>query len=539
MEANTSSASDKDSKKKTGVLSASSNSKNKKNKVLSISSNSKKKDGINDKALSENSTIGKYDNTLSNNENLESLKKNLLEGHYCEELGNAINKFLDEKKAISDIYKNEDNIRAEIEKNNAYKLNDDIFEEKILNIFSKEYSLKENDFYPYFNVGYSKIKKGNVIKVYYDQIEIKFDDKDLLCILFLDERENFMIKYKEYPMIFEKYEEEWNNVTVITNNYKSSIDFDFTKRGNILETSFAANELDANLIETKNNIKKTRNARDSSEKEEEKKKFDERLKSYSKILKIQTKIYGVTNTKNELEKKKNELEIFEEKIKLGELDDNSRIITNIKEEIKNLETKIKKYYIKIEKKDQEFDGFFIASKKIILSNSIGDTLTIPAKSPIIVEVKNFSKYSNIIDNIKKKIKLLKALGFNIDNFYFIGIMRGIDVDEEKKNQIDKKCQILEYKKNLIVIYPDKMNFMNTFIYENKKSIEPIKKEENKGDKMSELIQMVKNLFSYFENMKKDYDSYFENMKKDYDSLKNEIGELKADISAMKNRTPSK
>lgn len=29
------------------------------------------------------------------------------------------------------------------------------------------------------------------------------------------------------------------------------------------------------------------------------------------------------------------------------------------------------------------------------------------------------------------------------------------------------------------------------------------------------------------------------MKKDYDSLKNEIGELKADISAMKNRTPSK
>jgi len=134
---------------------------------------------------------------------------------------------------------------------------------------------------------------------------------------------------------------------------------------------------------------------------------------------------------------------------------------------------------------------------------------------------------------------LKALGFNIDNFYFIGIMRGIDVDEEKKNQIDKKCQILEYKKNLIVIYPDKMNFMNTFIYENKKSIEPIKKEENKGDKMSELIQMVKNLFSYFENMKKDYDSYFENMKKDYDSLKNEIGELKADISAMKNRTPSK
>lgn len=80
MDANTSSASDKDSKKKTGVLSASSNSKNKKNKVLSISSNSKKKDGINDKALSENSTIGKYDNTLSNNENLESLKKKFIRG---------------------------------------------------------------------------------------------------------------------------------------------------------------------------------------------------------------------------------------------------------------------------------------------------------------------------------------------------------------------------------------------------------------------------------------------------------------------------
>lgn len=45
-------------------------------------------------------------------------------------------------------------------------------------------------------------------------------------------------------------------------------------------------------------------------------------------------------------------------------------------------------------------------------------------------------------------------------------MKGIDVDEEKKKEINTLCQISEYK-NLIVIYQDKFNFLNTLLRETK------------------------------------------------------------------------
>ena len=51
-------------------------------------------------------------------------------------------------------------------------------------------------------------KKSNFIKIYYDQIEIKFDNKDHFYSLYLDERENYMIVYKNIPMILEKYKGE-------------------------------------------------------------------------------------------------------------------------------------------------------------------------------------------------------------------------------------------------------------------------------------------------------------------------------------------
>ena len=80
--------------------------------------------------------------------------------------------------------------------------------------------------------------------------------------------------------------------------------------------------------------------------------------------------------------------------------DDDSLMTRIKKEIKEYENQLKEFTITIERKDQEFDGFFMSSKEIKLSNTIGDSLKIPAKSPIIVEVKNFLNYAKIIDNIK-------------------------------------------------------------------------------------------------------------------------------------------
>lgn len=57
-------------------------------------------------------------------------------------------------------------------------------------------------------------------------------------------------------MILEKYEGEWNNVIVITEDYNSLIDFDFTKKGRTFETTFSSINLNKDLIEIKNKIKK-------------------------------------------------------------------------------------------------------------------------------------------------------------------------------------------------------------------------------------------------------------------------------------------
>lgn len=69
-----------------------------------------------------------------------------------------------------------------------------------------------------------------------------------------------------------------------------------------------------------------------------------------------------------------------------------------------------------------------------MENTIVEVLKIPAKNPIIVEVKNISKYKAIVESIRKKKKLMNKLGFNAKLFYFIGIIKGIDSNEERKNK---------------------------------------------------------------------------------------------------------
>ena len=51
---------------------------------------------------------------------------------------------------------------------------------------------------------------------------------------------------------------------------------------------------------------------------------------------------------------------------------------------------------------QELDRLFFSTEDIKLKNNIGDELKIPAKIPIIIEVKNITKYKAIIKNIRKK-----------------------------------------------------------------------------------------------------------------------------------------
>jgi len=175
---------------------------------------------------------------------------------------------------------------------------------------------------------------------------------------------------------------------------------------------------------------------------------------------------------------------------------------------------MKKITIKIEKKDQEFDGLFFTTKEINLTNSIGDKLKIPSDCPVIVEVKNYKRYKSILENIGKKKFLLESLGFN--DFYYIGILNGIDINESGKEEIIKNFKYFDSKK-VIILYPEKKKFFNIPIYEEEKEksveVKEIKKEENITH---DLIKMFKDFEEKFSKELQDIKNDISSLKKKFD-----------------------
>ena len=92
--------------------------------------------------------------------------------------------------------------------------------------------------------------------------------------------------------------------------------------------------------------------------------------------------YSKKNIKKQLEEKEKKLSSLMQKEK-----ENATEIQKIKEEIKNYEMLLKVITIRINRADQEFDGLFFSSNEFRLQNTIGDSLVIPPKKPIIIEVK--------------------------------------------------------------------------------------------------------------------------------------------------------
>lgn len=213
---------------------------------------------------------------------------------------------------------------------------------------------------------------------------------------------------------------------------------------------------------------------------------------------------------------------------------------------------MKRITITIEKKDREFDGLFFSSKKISLENSIGDKLEIPEKSPIIVEVKNIIKYKAIIENIRSKKQLMSSLGFDTKKFYFIGILRGIDVNQEKKDKLNKSIFKDLYMKNMIIIYSENMNFLGqplrefSTIINNEKNLDKKNLDESNDKSISDMIiiQLKKEINKGFANVKNEMDRFKKEMKNEMDGfkkemknemagfkkeMKNEINQIKEDI----------
>ena len=124
---------------------------------------------------------------------------------------------------------------------------------------------------------------------------------------------------------------------------------------------------------------------------------------------------------------------------------------------------------------------------------------------------------------------MSSLGFNTEKFYFIGILRGIDVNKEKKDKFNKSIFKDLNMKNMIIIYSQNMIFLGQSLRGSSTSInygENNEKnlDESKSKNIFDIINQLQN------NMNKGFANVQTNIKADMDGFKKEI---KADMDGFK------
>ena len=604
-------------------------------------------------------TNSQYISSKDNIDNLNELRNNLKgKNKYIDKYQNVLTNYELDNENIKLCYENEENMnkyleKKLIEKNDAFKLDNELFELQAKRIFSEVYELKEKILYPYFSVEYSQNKRANTIKIYYYKIEIKSGNNNPICFSFPEIKDTFLINFEEKPIIIEKKGDDDFVMSVISKDFNHSIDFQFFKKDDFFQTSLIHADISDELFQSEENVKETRNKIDSlnnienkeeenknnkideihrrrdlinnneenskekqindkktqeniqedlmniNNKEDEKKipeekseinnikdknreifnnnneknsmdnnntsevncevkseekeikeeeKLDEKrgdnsiqksseketlkkkLKIYEIKLKHTKEKYSEENITRKLNKKNEELEILNLEMEIdGNKDDLEEKKNALIKEIEEYEKLLKTITVTIKKSDQEFDGLYISKKEFVLKNSLGYEITIPANSFVIVEVKNHNNYFDLTLNLEKKGKILNSIGFPLDKFFFVGILRSVDEERKKNGQLRKLKS-----KNMIIIYPDKSTFLGIPLFDEK--IEKKTKEEKKDKAQSfkdevdksfqefkgVIIEMINNLSNNLSNERKEIKNNMNKMGKDIDYLKNKI-----------------
>ena len=593
----------------------------------------------------QQSTNSQYINPKDNIDNLNELKKNLNEENkYFDKYINTLENYELDNNNVKLCYETEENMNKYVEgklmtKNDAFKLDNDLFELQAKRIFSKVYELKEKILYPYFSVEYSKGKRTNTIKIYFYQIEIKSENNRPICFTFPEIKNNFIINFEKKPIIIEKKGNNNFVMSVISKDFNHSIDFHFTKMGDFFQTSLIYADINDELFQIEENVKKTKNKIDSlknigtnkkiennidenegninnkidkipqeintmnnneenpKEKQINNKNTQENIQekdmnnnkgdkenlqmelipnkenyneilnnnikdnidnnnsiqksSEKEILKKKLKIYEIKlkhikekfskeNITKELAKKNEELEILNLEIEIDENKDDSEAKKNaLIKEIEEYEKLLKPITVTIRKLDQEFDGLYINKKEFVLKNDLGYEMKIPANSFVIVEVKNHNNYFDLSLNLEKKEKILKSIGFPIDKFFFVGILRSVDKERKEKGKLRKLKN-----KNMIIIYPDETTFLGVSLFDeiidkNGKE-EKAQSTEDKSSKnfQDEVIQMFRNLSNEIKEIKNNMNimgNKISDMDNKISDMDNKIGTMGKDIDYLKNK----
>ena len=590
----------------------------------------------------QQSTNSQYINPKDNIDNLNELKKNLNEENkYFDKYINTLKNYELDNYNVKLCYETEENMNKYVEgklmtKNDAFKLDNDLFELQAKRIFSKVYELKEKILYPYFSVEYSKKKGANTIKIYYYKIEIKSENSNPICFSFPEIEDTFLINFEEKPIIIERKDNNNFVMSVISKDFNHSIDFHLKKKDDYFQTSFIYADISDELFQGEENVKETKNRIDSLinikankkiennidvnegngninnkieeipqerntinnneenpkekqinnkntqeniqekdmnnsnnakgelqkelipnkdnnakeilnnnnakdnmdnnnsiQKSLEKENLKKQLKIYELKLKHIKEKYSKENIIKELNKKKEELEILNLEIEIDEnKEDSKEKINALKKEIEEYEKLLKPITVTIRRPDQEFDGLYISKKEFVLKNSLGYEITIPANSFVIVEVKNHNNYFDLSLNLEKKEKILKSIGFPIDKFFFVGILRSVDKERKEKGKLRKLKN-----KNMIIIYPDETTFLGVSLFD--EIIEKNAKEEKAQsieDKSSknfqdEVIQMFRNLSNEIKEIKNNMNI----MGNKISDMDNKIGTMGKDIDYLKNK----
>ena len=340
----------------------------------------------------------------------ENSNDKFTEEEIIKHLKTTLNEF--NEKKLNEFLNNADDIFPKIKNN----FDNYIFEEKCIDLLKTKYNLKEYDAFPYFKK--IKSKKGHFIyQINFYLINVQVE-KDYKRFLFFEEAGDY------YPINFKNNQVSFYALIKIdsNNNKIRNITYYF-KKGEYYYYLIRSD------LETENNILK------STLKEGQ--VHEEYLNKEKKIMEIQCEILNLNEGNGKI---KNTNEIQQKNLEIQKLKEEQEGI--LKKKGKNI------IEINISKIERELDGFFQTNEKIIIKNGVFD-LEIEKESFIIVEVKNYKKYKEIIKNVGFKRQLLFKLGVPLKRVYFIGILYEVD-----KNDLENNKSNLQENKIIIIALKD-------------------------------------------------------------------------------------
>lgn len=261
--------------------------------------------------------------TMNQEENMKKLKQDLdLKNDTF--LNKAIDKFEKENKYFQDLIK-ADNILNENNFIPDSNFNDEVFEEKMVKIFQDNFKLELLDYFPYFEVAYSKVRPKKVTQLSYCQVICfpnKENRKEYYKHSFLFNKEIFAFHFLESTMIFDK-SEEITNLFIITKDFDKYIKFKLNKRDKYYDITFKYKDIIGEVLKLNNDIEKLNTEIENCQNKQgyDYKDKCEKLKVLENIKICMDKKYDEGFIKNLILEKENEIQLIDHKIKLNEITD--------------------------------------------------------------------------------------------------------------------------------------------------------------------------------------------------------------------------